>query len=41
MRKNIPNDIINIIINYAIIQLTNKLKQEIINYKYHKFKKNN
>ena len=37
MRKNIPNEIINIIMSYVNNSINQKLKQEIINYKYHKF----
>ena len=35
----LPNDIIIIIINYARIPICNKLKYEIINYKYNKILK--
>ena len=35
----LPNDIIIIIINYARIPICNKLKYEIINYKYNEILK--
>ena len=37
MRINIPNEIINIIMSYANKPINEKLKNEIINYKYNKF----